>query len=237
MNEKINWTAENTAEKMQMYEQLVFEEIERLGKNGYAIGDGKTAEVLILKEQSGVCLKAIGKKDKCLNRANMEMEFLDKMAELGFPVPKAICALETEEGKDYLFMERVEGFSVNDFVTKNLFSELPPNFDFMKFFKELRDIAAKMHEKKIFHRDLRGGNIMIDKSGKPVIIDFGDAVVNHLSSEDPYRIINQKGESIFYTSDEDNITETLKEVRSYLINKMSEKGKGGKTYAENVTRM
>jgi len=216
MIEGIKWNTVKTPEENEKFEQIVSDAIHRIEQGGYTLGEGKTAKVCVLENYPEVCLKMVSEKHISKNRVHKEMEFLDMAVNRGLPVPKPICAIETEGGKDYLFMETVEGFSLKDLVETDLIEKLPREFDFKAFFAELDAIVAKMHGEKIFHRDMHKGNVMVDKKGKPSIIDFGDAVFNHLSSEDPYRETNVKGELTVYPSDEVNVSQAYRQVGIYL---------------------
>ncbi len=228
MFEKINWSEIKTLEKKEKFEQIIWDAIKRIECGGYNIGEGKTAKVCMLEEYPEACLKTISEKTISKNRSHKEMEFLDLASHHNLPVPKPICSVETDDGKDYLFMETINGFSLEDLVNMDLFGDLPETFDFKKFFSELRVIVERMHEQRIYHRDLHWGNVLVDKEGKPIIIDFGDATVNHLSSEDPYREINAKGEMTLYQSDENRIAQVYKQVGTYLREKgFFEVKKGG----------
>ena len=118
------------------------------------------------------------------------------------------------DGVDFLFMKRIKGLSVKDFLQKisylsSLISqgkydefnqkikEGDLKLDFLKWFfdennegfeifkKVLRIMVEKMHEKNIYHRDLHNGNVMIDfKTGLPTIIDFGEGDIGVFETEE-----------------------------------------------------
>ncbi len=218
MSEAIKWNGIETPEEKEMLERIVWSAIEEIERSGYSIGEGKTANVCLLKGYPEICLKIISRKNISKNSAHTEMEFLDLASNHNLPVPKPVCSVETKEGKDYLFME-TKGISLKDLVEKDLFGELPEEFDFKNFFTELRVAVGKMHEERIYHRDLHWGNVLIDKNGRPSIIDFGDAIVSQLLSENPYREINAKGELTLFQPDEDGVAQSYRHVGSYLKEK------------------
>ena len=68
----------------------------------------------------------------------------------------------------------------------------------------MEDFITKMNnEKNIHHRDLHGGNVMVDyKTGNPVVIDFGRSYTQTFSEENPYRMMDTlKKEIHVFTSD------------------------------------
>ncbi|MEK7512265.1 MAG: phosphotransferase [Patescibacteria group bacterium] len=89
------------------------------------------------------------------------------------------------------------------------------------FMARLAEIIAELHvQYRIYHRDLHSGNVMINlaQPNDPIIIDFGDATKQLLSSEDPYREI-VRGKSRIYPNDLDNIRELRIELQKYLKKK------------------
>ena len=57
--------------------------------------------------------------------------------------------------------------------------------DVRKLAYELCQGLAYFHSLKIAHRDIKPGNIMVDKNGHPVIIDFGMVGSLHIKSGSP----------------------------------------------------
>ena len=75
-----------------------------------------------------------------------------------------------ENGTTYYVMDLIEGGSLKERVErKGAFSEkqvlklLPPLLDALKY----------IHQQKIWHLDLKPGNILLNDKGEPVLIDFG----------------------------------------------------------------
>ncbi len=75
-----------------------------------------------------------------------------------------------------LAMEKINGANFQEILENT--KELPDNFDYESFFKDLEDFFNFMHnEAGIFHCDFAPRNLMIDyKTGRPVVIDFGNSV-------------------------------------------------------------
>lgn len=72
----------------------------------------------------------------------------------------------------YIAMDLVDGESLEDFSTKR------PPFDVSEAFSVTASVArglAWVHAGGVIHRDIKPGNIMIDRSGRVMITDFGIA--------------------------------------------------------------
>lgn len=71
----------------------------------------------------------------------------------------------------YILMEYIEGKNIGDFITEYVcFLE---NVSLDDVFSQLIDGFSYIEEHGIIHRDIREGNILIDKTGVVKIIDFG----------------------------------------------------------------
>ena len=70
----------------------------------------------------------------------------------------------------YILMEYIDGKDIGDFI-KNY---IPwDNVSLNDIFAQLVDAFCYMEEHNIVHRDIREGNILIDKTGTVKVIDFG----------------------------------------------------------------
>jgi serine/threonine protein kinase len=73
----------------------------------------------------------------------------------------------------YILMEYIEGYSLKEVLNSR------KTFDWgwaLDISEKILDVLGVIHEESIIHRDIKPANIMIeDKSGKPVLIDFGIA--------------------------------------------------------------
>ena len=212
------------------FEYTILVALEYGRKNGVDIGAGRTATVSIVPGSETVCLKTVKNKEISVNRAHAERRFLDELFGEELLAPRPVCSIETDEF-DFLFMETIRGFSIKDLIEKDLYDQLPENFDFKSFLSALTQSVELLHDRRIFHRDLHSGNIMInlDQPNKPVIIDFGDAVKQFLSSEDPYceRI---KGKTVIFPDDHENIRQTRLDLEQYL----QKKGRCQKQRGKNI---
>lgn len=75
----------------------------------------------------------------------------------------------TMDGVDYLVMPFIEGEPLNP---SRRFSAMPLEWRLRLFLDICRAVAAA-HDRGIIHRDLKPSNILIDKAGRPRLVDFG----------------------------------------------------------------
>lgn len=160
--------------------------IGELLKKSISIGEGNNADVFIAPETSfeKVCLKLIKEKPWMIcNDIDTEHLFQSKALEAGVKTPLSLISFESNNRK-YLVMQIINGSSVKEIINGE--KELPENFNHEIFFKSLDEQVKMLHDAGIYHRDLHGGNVMIDENGMPVIIDFGTATQGS-GSDETYR--------------------------------------------------
>jgi non-specific serine/threonine protein kinase len=95
------------------------------------------------------------------------------IAALNHPNIVTIFSTEESEGVRFLTMELVEGASLDAIIPPR---GLPAE-RLVEVALQLADALAAAHEKGITHRDLKPGNVMLDRSGRVKILDFGLAKV------------------------------------------------------------
>ncbi|MDP2944453.1 MAG: phosphotransferase [bacterium] len=231
--EKLTITESGFEAHKDVFNKIIDATLSDLEKNCINIGDGKTAEVKILKEKNSICLKIVdslkAKKNEVFlkNNVNEEIEFLDKLSDtnfldsIGITKKMAPQPMFSRQDSRYgsLFLERIKGFTIEDLLKDNLFDKLPNGFDWNVYFSKLEDIVSKLNKAKIFHRDFHEGNIFIDETGEPIIIDFGDAYESFLADEDPYREELPDGNTIIYKSDMENLKEIKEKIFEIINNR------------------
>ena len=93
-----------------------------------------------------------------------------------------------EQGLTYYSMELIEGVEARAYVLRN--GPMPPLLA-ARITMEVADALAYVHGERIYHRDLKPQNVLIDQSQQPyraVLIDFG-LVVESDSSKDKGLIV------------------------------------------------
>lgn len=92
--------------------------------------------------------------------------------ELAHPaIVSVIDSGRTADGIDYLVMPFVDG---EPLTPSRRLSAMPLDWRLRLFLDICRAVAAA-HERGIIHRDLKPSNILIDKEGRPRLVDFGIA--------------------------------------------------------------
>ena len=75
-----------------------------------------------------------------------------------------------ENGTSYYVMDFIDGFSLRDIVKQQgPVSESVA----LNYLEQTLNALEEVHSKKIFHLDLKPANLMVDKSGRLRVIDFG----------------------------------------------------------------
>ena len=140
--------------------------LDKLGAGG--MGEVYRAEDTTLKRQ--VALKVLpadlASSQERLERFQREAETL---AALDHPNIVHIYTVEESEGVRFLTMELVEGESLDQVIPV----EGLPLGQFFDLSIALVDALSEAHEQGIVHRDLKPANVMVDRKGRPKILDFG----------------------------------------------------------------
>jgi tRNA A-37 threonylcarbamoyl transferase component Bud32 len=172
------------------------------------IGTGKNAEVFVVDEEEflkKLCVKKVKKFPEVkINPIDIEFDFQDAVNELGIKTPRNVIMVRNKNTKEeYIIMERIMGVSLGDALDPLSTQVLPNAYVHEVFFQKLKNMIEKMHENRIYHRDLHRGNVMCDENGNPVIIDFGAATYGYGDLGDIYkaqgfRLVDaSKGEYVF----------------------------------------
>jgi serine/threonine protein kinase len=93
-------------------------------------------------------------------------------AALNHPNAVAVYDVVDHEGRPWLVMEYVEGQTLADEIAHD--GQLSPQ-RVADIGSQLAGALARAHERRIVHRDIKPGNVLIDKAGHPKISDFGIA--------------------------------------------------------------
>ncbi len=175
----------------QKNEDAILECLETMDKKKKSISVGKNAEVFAVEDEpmfENLCVKKVAKLPKVkINGIESEFEFQEEVNNIGIRTPRNIMVVRnTDTREEFIIMERIKGHSIGDItdLRSNIF--VKDTYNHEAFFKELKEMVDKMHERRIYHRDLHSGNVMIGDDGHPVIIDFGAATYGYGDDADIY---------------------------------------------------
>lgn len=90
------------------------------------------------------------------------------LASLNHPNVAAVYGLHQEGGVRFLAMELVRGETLSEEIARGL---APSRV--VELASSIADGLAAAHRQNVIHRDLKPDNIMIDRDGRPKILDFG----------------------------------------------------------------
>jgi len=91
------------------------------------------------------------------------------MAAVSHPNVVTIHQVGETEGRPYLMMEYVEGESLREVLER----EALPLVQALDIAMQLASGLARVHERGIAHRDVKPSNVIIDRDGRPRLLDFG----------------------------------------------------------------
>src|SRR5262249_28154019 len=79
----------------------------------------------------------------------------------------------TDEGLPYLVMEYVDGRALPDYAR----DEQLDLRGRLRLFAQVCEAVQYAHERQVIHRDLKPGNILVDRPGRVRLLDFGIATL------------------------------------------------------------
>lgn len=139
------------------------------------IGRGGMGEVYLAHRTASdftqqVALKLL--RAEAADQGNLFMRERRLLARLEHPgIARLIDAGISADGRPYMAMEYVEGQPIDTWCREQ-------NADLetrLRLFGQICEAVAYAHANLIVHRDIKPSNIVIDKSGKPRLLDFGIA--------------------------------------------------------------
>ena len=141
-----------------------------------AIGRGGMGIVWLCRDEvlgREVAVKQIGAlPGESATETKRAMREARSAAALNHPNAVAIYDVVNHDGRPWLVMEYVEGQTLADEISHA--GQLSPQ-RVADIGSQLAGALARAHERGIVHRDIKPGNVLIDKAGRPKISDFGIA--------------------------------------------------------------
>ncbi len=146
------------------------------------LGTGGMGSVYLAKQlvpSRDVALKII-RNDRMTNatisRFQRESQILAKLKHPAIAPVIAVGFDSTPDGVEhpYMLMEYVEGQSLSEVIADNA---LEPRRK-IELLAEVCEGIHAAHQMRVIHRDIKPGNILIDKDGRPKIVDFGIARID-----------------------------------------------------------
>lgn len=143
------------------------------------IGSGGMGEVYLARRSDGAVTQqvAIKRLRSSLNRAELERRFLAErriLAQLAHPhIARFLDAGSDDQGQPYAVIEYVDGVAITEYVEQE---QLGTDAR-LRLFLQIADAVDHAHRQLIVHRDIKPGNVLVDRGGSPHLLDFGIAKV------------------------------------------------------------
>src|SRR5262245_55387072 len=107
--------------------------------------------------------------DLLLKRFAREAEILGRLHHPG--IAQVYDAGVAENGQPYFAMELIAGVPLDQYARDQAL-DVPGRLELVA---RVRDAVQHAHERGVIHRDLKPGNILVESSGQPKVLDFGVA--------------------------------------------------------------
>ncbi|MGJ5815150.1 protein kinase domain-containing protein [Paludibaculum fermentans] len=142
--------------------------VRELGRGG--MGTVYLAERADDQYQGEVAIKLV--------RQGMDTEFFlarfrrerQTLARLQHPnIARLLDSGTTDEGLPFIVMERVDGVPINTYCEEHKLGVDA----LLRLYLQVCAAVAHAHQNLVVHRDLKPGNILVDRTGTPKLLDFG----------------------------------------------------------------
>ncbi|MCR4784937.1 MAG: serine/threonine protein kinase [bacterium] len=150
-----------------------YEVIEKIGSGGF--GTVYKAKDILLDRY--VAIKKI--KADYENAQELVGSFFNEgkaLAKLDCPNIVKVYHMKQDNDTIYIIMEYIDGCSLYDLIDKNVPSKETVQKRLV-IFEQILEALLYAHGQGVIHRDLKPGNIMIDKEDRVKIVDFGLALL------------------------------------------------------------
>jgi len=117
-------------------------------------------------------IKSVWANPELVRRFELESEALARLQHPGIAQVYEAGAAETESGpQPYFAMEFIHGQTLCEYAAAHHLSTRAR----LEIMVRICDAVQHAHQRGIIHRDLKPGNILVDETGQPKILDFGVA--------------------------------------------------------------
>ena len=106
-----------------------------------------------------------------LNRFSHEAQILGRLQHSG--IAQVYEAGMGEDGQPFFAMEFIRGMPLDEYARSRGLDAAAR----LELLAKVCDAVQHAHDKGVIHRDLKPGNILVDESGQPKVLDFGVAHV------------------------------------------------------------
>ncbi|MBX3650804.1 MAG: HDOD domain-containing protein [Burkholderiales bacterium] len=140
------------------------------------LGRGAQGTVYLARDtrlERAVALKSVGRGRGAADRAHRLLAEARALGQLNHPHLATVFDALEHDGSHYLVLEYVDGETVDACLRRR--GALDRNTA-AEIALQVLDGLAHAHDKNIIHRDVKPSNVVIDRSGKARLIDFGIAV-------------------------------------------------------------
>ncbi|MCK4336638.1 MAG: serine/threonine protein kinase, partial [Candidatus Aminicenantes bacterium] len=159
--------------------------MEKIGKYDITGEIGRGAMGIVYKGEDPVIGRPVAIKTirfdtltQASEQVNAQRRFMREARSAGnlsHPNIVTIYDVGEDEGLTYIVMEFIEGQSLEELITAGQRFSVDEIIAIMAQIGDALDFA---HSKGIVHRDIKPGNILMDRAGRPHIVDFGIARIS-----------------------------------------------------------
>ncbi len=133
-------------------------------------GQGVVYQAICERSGDDVAIKILHDRSRGVSR---ELERFEREAaalrELDHPNLIAVSAVGEVDGRPFLVMPYIPGWPLDEFVRRNALSVR----ETLTLFAKVCEAVNVAHLNGVIHRDLKPGNVRVDDSGEPHVLDFG----------------------------------------------------------------
>lgn len=149
-------------------------------------GRGGSSTVYLADRADGhfeqqVAIKIVRPNPAFTEQFRRERQILARLRHPG--LARLIDGGELDDGRLWFAMEAVFGVRIDHHAQHRALTLR----ERLALFEEVCDVVAYAHAQRLVHRDIKPGNILVDDTGKPRLLDFGIAMADGAGDDGVYR--------------------------------------------------